>query len=60
MNTWWPEEDAWLVDNYSLDKTREQLVNEYYQAFPESYHSKEAIKARLKTLRLSNAKNINF
>ena len=60
MNTWWPEEDAWLVDNYSLDKTREQLVNEYYQAFPESYHSKEAIKALLKTLRLSNAKNINF
>ena len=60
MNTWWPEEDAWLVDNYSLDKTREQLVNEYYQAFPESYHSKVAIKARLKTLRLSSAENINF
>ena len=60
MNTWWPEEDAWLVDNYSLDKTREQLINEYYQAFPESYHSKAAIKARLKTLRLSNVENINF
>ena len=59
MNTWWPEEDAWLVDNYSLDKTRAQLVNEYRQAFPESYHSDDAIKARLKTLRLSNIKNVN-
>ena len=60
MNTWWPEEDAWLVDNYSLDKARDQLVNEYYQAFPDSYHSAASIKARLKTLRLSNIKNVNF
>lgn len=59
MNTWWPEEDAWLVDNYSLDKTRNQLINEYYQAFPKSYHTEAAIKARLKTLRLSNIKNVN-
>lgn len=59
MNTWWPEEDAWLIDNYSVDKKRAQLVNEYRQAFPESYHSDMAIKARLKTLRLSDAKNVN-
>ena len=59
MNTWWPEEDAWLVDNYSLDKKRDQLINEYRQAFPDSYHSDMAIKARLKTLRLSDAKNVN-
>lgn len=60
MNTWWPEEDAWLVDNHSLNKTRDKLIEEYRKAFPDSYHSNEAIKARLKTLRLSDAKNINF
>lgn len=60
MNTWWPEEDAWLYDNHSLNKTRDQLIEEYRIAFPDSYHSDAAIKARLKTLRLSDAKNINF
>ena len=58
MNTWWPEEDAWLVDNYSLEKTRDTLICNYRKAFPDSYHSNDAIKARLKTLRLSNDKNI--
>ena len=60
MNTWWPEEDAWLIDNYSVNKKRAQLVNEYRQAFPESYHSDVAIKARLKTLRLSTIDNVHF
>ena len=60
MNTWWPEEDAWLIDNYSVNKKRAQLVNEYRQAFPESYHSDDAIKARLKTLRLSTIDNVHF
>lgn len=58
INTWWPEEDAWLVDNYSLEKTRDTLICNYRKAFPDSYHSNDAIKARLKTLRLSNDKNI--
>lgn len=60
INTWWPEEDAWLYDNHSLSKTRDQLIEDYRKAFPDSYHSDAAIKARLKILRLSNADNINF
>ena len=58
--TWWPEEDAWLVDNYSLDKTRNELVIEYRKAFPNSCHTDMAIKARLKTLRLSTIDNVHF
>ena len=60
MNTWWPEEDAWLYDNYSIDKTRDELVKEYREVFPESCHTDMAIKARLKTLRLSTADNVHF
>ena len=60
LNTWRANEDAWLNSHYSIEKTREQLVKEYRDAFPDSYHSDGAIMARLKTLRLSNIENVNF
>lgn len=60
FNTWWIEEDVWLIENYTKFNNRNDIVKAFKLNFENNYHSDAAIKARLKTLRLSNINNVNF
>ena len=58
--TWELSEDIWLKTNYDPQIARQELYNRFITQFPKTLHTKAAVFARLKTLRLSTADNINY
>lgn len=57
---WLPEEDLWLKDNYETGKKIADLTLQFIETFPTTTHTEKAIRARLKTLRLSCIENVRF
>lgn len=58
--TWELSEDIWLKDNYDPQLARQDLYDKFIQQFPKTLHTKAAVFARLKTLRLSTVDNVNY
>lgn len=58
--TWELSEDIWLKDNYDPKVARQELYDQFIQQFPKTLHTKAAVFARLKTLRLSTTENVNY
>jgi hypothetical protein len=57
---WTDEEDTWLKEHYNKEVSISYLISLFKEAFNNTSHTDAAIKARMKTLRLSNIENIRF
>jgi hypothetical protein len=57
---WTEEEDAWLNTHYTKDASVSQIVTSFKEAFSNTSHTDAAIKARMKTLRLSTIENVRY
>ncbi len=56
--SWTEEEDAWLKTYYTKNFSVPQMVTLFKEAFSNTSHTDAAIKARMKTLRLSTIENV--
>lgn len=57
---WTNDEDRWLCEHYNKNLSISEIIDEFKKSFNGATHTDLAIRARLKTLRLSTIENIRL